>query len=115
MYFGFFSKSVSLLHQEFSSLFEVDDEEDDEEGDESGSDNETDGGSETGGIFAEFNRQFRWIHSVVKVRKITGYTIDQVFEMNIVEFFNYVIYLKSWANVEVAIKKEANKKLKLKR
>lgn len=93
----------------------MDDEEDDEEGDEQGDETEDDGRSGTDRIFDDFNGQFRWIHTAVKVREVTGYDIDKVFDMNVCEFFNYAIYIKSWANVQYAIQKMANNKLKLRK
>lgn len=112
MYIGFFSTSVSVLNKEFSSIFEVDDEEGDEEGDEQGDDTENNGRSGTDRLLGEFTESFGWIHSAVKVREATGYTIDQVFNLNVVEFFNWLMYVRSWANVQAAINKETEKRLR---
>jgi hypothetical protein len=90
----------------------VADEEDDEEGDESGDEGQDTERSGTDGIIREFTEQFGWIHSAVKVRETTGYTIDQVFDLNVVEFLNWLIYIRSWSNVELAINKEQHKRLK---
>lgn len=112
MYCRFFSKSVSDLDKGFSSLFEVEDEEDDEEGDEQGDEGEDSGLSGTDRIIAEFTREYGWFHSAVKVREVTGYKIDEVFDLNIIEFLNWLMYIRSWSNVELAINKEQHKRLK---
>lgn len=91
----------------------MDDEEDDEEGDESGDEGQDTERSGTDGIIREFTEQLGWIHSVMKVVEVTRYTIDKVYDLNVVEFLNYLIYIRSWANVQAAIHKEENKKLKL--
>jgi len=49
----------------------------------------------------------------MKVVEVTRYTIDKVYDLNVVEFLNYLIYIRSWANVQAVIHKEENKKLKL--
>jgi hypothetical protein len=84
----------------------VEDEEVGEEGDEStdkGADNELFGAA---GVVAKFTKNFGWIHSVVKVREVTGYNIDQTFEINIVEFLNWMAYIKSYNAMNTAIEKE---------
>lgn len=90
----------------------MDDEEDDEEGDESGDEGQDTERSGTDGIIREFTEQFGWIHSVMKVVEVTKYTIDKVYDLNVVEFLNYLIYIRSWANVQAAINKEQHKRLK---
>jgi hypothetical protein len=93
----------------------VDDEENFEEGDEPTDAGEDKRGSGTDRLFGEFTEQFGWLHSAVKVRETTGYTIDQVFNLNVVEFLNYLVYIRSWGNVQAAINKEAEKRLRLRR
>ena len=93
----------------------MDDEEDGEEGEESGDEGQDIGSGGTDGIIREFTEQFGWVHSVMKVVEATKYSIDKVYDMNVVEFLNYLIYIRSWANVQAAIHKEENKKLKLRR
>ena len=112
MYIGFFSASVSVLNKEFSFIFEVDDEEGDEEGDEQGNDTEDDGRSGTDRLLGEFTESFGWVHSAVKVREVTGYNINEVFNLNIVEFFNWLMYIRSWSAVQAAINKETEKRLR---
>ena len=90
----------------------MEDEEDDEEGDESGDKEQDSGGSGTDKLLREFATEFGWVHSAVKVRETTGLNINEVYDMNIVEFLNYLVYIKSWANVQVAINKEEAKKLR---
>ena len=90
----------------------MEDEEDDEEGDESGDEGEDRGSTGTDRLLEEFTKEFGWIHSAVKVRETTGYDMDRVFDMNIVEFLNYLVYIKSWANIQNAINKEEAKKLR---
>jgi hypothetical protein len=88
----------------------VADEEDDEEGDEQGDTGEDEGGSGTDRILGDFTGTFGWVHSAVKVRETTGLNINDVFNMNIVEFLNWLMYIRSWANVQHAITEEEKKK-----
>lgn len=114
MHIRFFFKSVQSLDKDFSSLFDVDDEEDDEEGEESGDKGQDTGSTGTDGIIREFTEQFGWLHSIVKVRETTGLNINQVYDMNVVEFLNYLIYIRSWANVQHSITEAERKRHKLK-
>lgn len=90
----------------------MEDEEDDEEGEESGSEGATDDGFGASGIIAKFTKSFGWLHSAVKVAEVTRYNIDQTFEMNIVEFLNWMAYIKSYNAMNVAIQKEEMNKSK---
>ena len=112
MYFGFFSSSVHAINVSFSALFEMDDEEDIEEGEEHGSEDEDTERNGTDGIIRKFTEEWGWIHSAMKVREATGLNINEVYEMNVIEFLNYLLYVRSWANVQYAMDKEAEKKAK---
>lgn len=46
------------------------------------------------------------------MREILGYTIDDVFRLNICVFLNYAIYIRSKANVEKVQIKEMERKMK---
>lgn len=63
----------------------------------------------------EFAKTFGWIHSAVKVREVTGFDIDRVYDMNVIEFLNYLSYIKSYNAMETAIKTEELNKGKVKR
>lgn len=90
----------------------MEDEEDVEEGEESGNEGATDDGFGASGIIAKFTKSWGWIHSVVKVREATGYNVDQVFDLNVVEFLNWMSYIKSYNAMNVAIQKEEMNKSK---
>lgn len=92
----------------------MDDEEENEEGKEQGNDGPDEGLSGTDRIIREFNQNFGWLDTAVKVREVTGQTIEQVFDMNIVEYFNYLSYIKSRNMVDDAINREALNKGKVK-
>lgn len=106
MYIGFFSSSVIALDKDFNNLFEVEDEEDGENGKESGDKDENYGLYGAAGVIERFSKQWGWLHSAVKVKEVTGYNIDQTFEMNIVEFLNWMAYIKSYNVMKDAIDKE---------
>jgi hypothetical protein len=46
------------------------------------------------------------------VAEVTRYNIDQTFEMNIVEFLNWMSYIKSYNAMNAAIQKEEMNKSK---
>ena len=88
----------------------MEDEEDGEKGEKSG--NEDKDGELFGpaGIVAKFTKQFGWIHSAVKVRETLGYDIDRVFELNIIEFLNWLSYIKSYNSMNEALRNEQENK-----
>jgi hypothetical protein len=88
----------------------VEDEEDDEEGEESGNEGANKELFGSAGVIAKFTKSFGWLHSAVKVREVTGYNIDQTFEMNIIEFLNYMSYIKSYNAMVESVKKEQENK-----
>jgi len=48
----------------------------------------------------------------MKVRECTGLSIDKVYELSAIEFLNYLLYIRSWANVQYVMNKEAERKAK---
>lgn len=88
----------------------MEDEEDDEEGNESGNEGKDKELFGAAGVIAKFTKSWGWIHSAIKVREILGYTIDQVYELNVIEFLNYMSYIKSYNAMAEAIQKEHDNK-----
>ena len=90
----------------------MEDEETYEEGEESGDFGKDYNGGGTAGLIEQFTKQFGWIHSVVKVAETTRYNVDQVFELNVVEFLNWMSYIKSYNAMKTAIQTEEMNKSK---
>ena len=88
----------------------MDDEEDGEKGEESGDERKDTELFGAAGVIAKFTKSWGWIHSAIKVREILGYTIDQVYDLNVIEFLNYMAYIKSYNAMADAIQKEHDNK-----
>lgn len=94
----------------FPYIFVVENEEDSEEGEESDSESEDDGSGEANGGIEGFAKRWVWIDWCVRVREIYGCRLDEVFDFNIIEFFNLMCYIKEKNELEAAeIKKIKNR------
>lgn len=94
----------------FPYIFVVENEEDSEEGEGQGSESEDDGSGEANGGVEGFAKRWIWIDWCVRVREIYGCRLNEVFNINIIEFFNLMCYIKEKQDLEMEnIKKIQNK------
>jgi len=82
---------VQGFNRNYSNLFGTEDTEDGEEG-------ETDGGPAEG--IDKFAENWGYVRFVDRVSELTRKTWDEVFEMNVYEFFNIIAYAKDKAVAE---------------
>lgn len=87
MYLLFFSKLIADFHAGYRSIFQVDDEETDKEDAESGEGKETEG---VGGSDESGGAGFIYLSLIKEVSELTREPWSHVFEMSVIEFFNYI-------------------------
>lgn len=79
---GFFLQNFRRFYKKFPTLFG---EADESEGqDEGGNPDFSDG----------FNENFGWIYNVKNVAEFEGITLEAAYNLNIMQFFNDLVYLK---------------------
>ena len=90
----------------------MENEVDDEEGEEpDGEGTDEDSNTETDYV-KEYYKRWGWISWSIKVKEIKSITLDEVFEMNVIEFLNFVAYSKDTTNLENKQQEEYAKRIK---
>lgn len=85
---------MGKFNKGFANLFNLEDEEDDEENKEQegeGDDKESDEGDD---YITQYYQKWGWLNYAVTVKEIKGCTLDEVYEINVVEFLNLISYSK---------------------
>ena len=88
---AFFCKLVNEFNENYPDFIHKDSEEADSEGEESGGEGEAEG--DTGKI-SESEKTFRWLSHIDSVSETLRVSWDDVFSMNVYEFFNILSYVK---------------------
>lgn len=94
---GFFLQNFRRFYKKYPSLFG-------EQSDEVGENEE--GGQD----FSDgFNENFGWLYNTERVAKLKGITYDEADRLSLIEFFNWLVYIKFKERHEIAIAKNAIK------
>ena len=88
----------------------MDDEEDEKKDKEQGSEDEDEGSDFGNSQIEKFSKKWLWIDWAVRVREIYGCPLNHVYEIGIIEFLNYICYLKDKNELELSQLKNKNTK-----
>ena len=92
---GFFLQNFRRFYQRYPTLFDTGDDEGRE--DEGASTDFSDG----------FNENFGWIYNTKRVADLKGVKMDEAEELNLIEFFNSLVYIKEKDRHDAAMLKNA--------
>jgi hypothetical protein len=88
----------------------VEDKEGDEEGEEPSGEDEVGEGDEGNNYISQFNKRWGWFDWAVTVKEIMSVRLDEVFNVNVVEFLNILCYKKDKCAMEYRQQEEYLKK-----
>lgn len=103
---------MGAFNKGYANLFGMEDEEGDEEGEEPTDEGEDEGGNKPTNYLEEFSKRWGWLDLAVRVKEIKSVTLDDVYELNIIEFLNYVGYNRAKVELEKYQQAEFVKKQK---
>ena len=103
---------MGKFNKGYSNLFGFEDEMDDVEGKESTDEDEDEGSDSEDNYIKTFNRKWGWISFAIQVKEVKSITLDQVYEVNVVEFLNLLCYIKDKADFDRRQQKEYLDKIK---
>ena len=98
----------------YTNLFGMENEENDEEGTEPDSEGEDERGDGEDEYLSQYLKRWGWFDYSVIVKEIKSITLDEVYELNIIEFLNICCYHKDKCAFEKKLQEEYLKKIRTK-
>lgn len=103
------------FNKKYPNLFGFEDEDGNVEGEESTDEEDVEGSDSEDNYITQFNKRWGFFSWAIQVKEVKSITLDEVYDINIIEFLNIMCYIKDKAELDRKQQEDYLKKIKNRR